>query len=64
MLMPKKWESLVILAWALVLTLRLSLPLALDLGLAGIGFVDIGIWLRERLPQWEQEGKKEDCDRG
>ena len=58
MLMPKKWESLVILAWALVLTLRLSLPLALDLGLAGIGFVDIGIWLRERLPQWEQEGKK------
>lgn len=58
MLMPKKWESLVILAWALVLTLRLSLPLAMDLGLAGIGFVDIGIWLRERLPQWEQEGKK------
>lgn len=58
LLMPKKWESLVILAWALVLTLRLSLPLALDLGLAGIGFVDIGIWLRERLPQWEQEGKK------
>lgn len=57
-LMPKKWESLVILAWALVLTLRLSLPLALDLGLAGIGFVDIGIWLRERLPQWEQEEKK------
>lgn len=58
LLMPEKWESLVILAWALVLTLRLSLPLALDLGLAGMGFVDIGIWLREKLPQWEQEGKQ------
>ena len=58
LLMPKKWESLIILAWALVLTLRLSLPLALDLGLAGMGFVDMGIWLREKLPQWEQEGKK------
>ena len=58
LLMPKKWESLVLLAWALVLILHLPLPLALDLGLAGMGFVDIGIWLRERLPQWEQEGKK------
>ena len=56
LLMPKKWESLVLLAWALVLILHLPLPL--DLGLAGMGCVDIGIWLRERLPQWEQEGKK------
>ncbi len=58
LLMPKKGENLVIFAWVLVLTLHLSLPLALDLGLAGMGFVDIGIWLREKLPQWEQGEKK------